>query len=431
MLNFLFTNTPLIFLTQSFWRDEAFSYLMANQSIWQIFLSTAKDFSPPFYYLLLHGWMQIFGGSEVALRSLSLVFFYATIYVIDHMLIDVLKIRTKWRFAYLLLVAINPFLIYYGYEARMYSMSAFFVTLSWYSLLTGKKKLHIISSALGLYTHYFIALALFSQFVYLRLRKSPSTFIKQFVWIGILFAPWSMFTLLFHGSSDSSFWILRPEFSVILLTPGIILTGFENSFQKYAFPLMSLTILAYGATLVTLKNLSKKNGTQDVASYLLHWTFFPAMLSLIITIVKPVFLPRYFIFSATGMSLLIIYSLEQLKPFYRTIAYILVVVFLLQYNAVQIAERTKGDVRSVVHTLRTKMSPNDVIYVESDLDYHTVQYYFEPSRVFIYRKSFDEIPQYIGKVLIQDSHVVSILPQFPKKAYVLHSNLSYDIRSMN
>lgn len=430
-MNFLFTKTPLLFLTQSFWRDEAFSYLMAHQSIWQIFYSTAKDFSPPFYYLLLNIWMRIFGSSEIALRSLSLVFFYATIYVIDHILIDVLKIRTKWRFAYLLLVAINPFLIYYGYEARMYSMSAFLVTLSWYSLLTGKKKLHIVTSALSLYTHYFTALAFFTQFIYLRLRKSHSSSMKQFVWIGALFAPWVLFTIFFHGSSDSSFWILRPEFSLIRLTPGIILTGFEESFQKYATPLVGLTVLTYGATLIALKNLNKKTESHETATYLLLWAFLPAILSLILSVVKPIFLPRYFIFSTTGMSLLMIYSLEQSKPLFRATAYILVMIFLFQYNATQLSQRTKGDVRSVVHALRAEMSPNDVIYVESDLDFHTVQYYIDPKRVFIYRKSYEEIPQYIGKVLIQDVHVVSTLPQFPRKAYVLHSNLSYDIRSAN
>ena len=32
------------------------------------------DGSPPLYYLLLHGWMAIFGETEAATRALSLVF---------------------------------------------------------------------------------------------------------------------------------------------------------------------------------------------------------------------------------------------------------------------------------------------------------------------------------------------------------------------
>lgn len=430
-MDFLLTKTPLIFLTQSFWRDEAFSYLMAHQNLWQILLTTAKDFSPPFYYVLLKFWMRIFGSSEISLRSLSLVFFYATIYIVDHLLIDVLKIKTKWRFAYLFLVAINPFLIYYGYEARMYSMSAFFVTLSWYSLLTGKKKMHIISSVLGLYTHYFTALALISQFIYVRLLKNSKQLIIHFVWIGFLFVPWVVFTLVFHGSSDSSFWILSPTISLIRLTPGIILTGFEESFQKYSTPLVGLTIIAYGAIFISLKNTLRSKRDQGKSAFLLLWTLVPALISLVISAMKPIFLPRYFIYSATGISLLIIHSLEQIKPSVRVLVYTLIIIFLLQYNSIQITERAKGDVRALVNKLQKVMSRDDVIYVESELDYHTVQYYFEPSRVYIYRKSFQEIPEYVGKVLISESHVVSTLPQFPKKAYVIHTNLSFDILSMN
>ena len=65
MLNFIFTKTPLFFLTQSFWRDEAFSYFMAKKNISEIIFLTAKDFNPPLYYSILHFWIKIFGGSEI------------------------------------------------------------------------------------------------------------------------------------------------------------------------------------------------------------------------------------------------------------------------------------------------------------------------------------------------------------------------------
>jgi uncharacterized membrane protein len=75
MLDYLFTKTPLIFLTQNLWRDEAFSYLLAKEPISKMLPLTAGDFSPPLYYIVLHYWMSIFGTSEVALRSLSTLFF--------------------------------------------------------------------------------------------------------------------------------------------------------------------------------------------------------------------------------------------------------------------------------------------------------------------------------------------------------------------
>lgn len=431
MLEFIFTRTPLVFLTQSFWRDEAFSYLLAQQSIWQILISTAKDFSPPLHYLLLHFWMMIFGTSEIALRSVSLIFFYATIYVVDHLLVDVLKIKSKWRYAYLLLFAINPFLIYFAAEARTYSMSVFLVTASWYGYLSGKKKLHIIASSLSLYTHYFTILALISQFIYHYIQKKRAYSVRSFAWIALLFSPWAIFTIIFHGSSDGSFWITEPSLNTIWLTPGIILTGFENSLRLYSTPLIGLTLIAYGAIFIALKNLSNENGEKETSKYLLLWALLPAVVALMASSIKPVYLPRYFIFSAVGLSLLLAHTMERLKPIIRSGIYILVIVFLLQYNVAQITHRKKGDVRSLIREISLNISPNDSIYVENELDFHTVQYYFNPSRVFIYRKTYDEIPQFVGKVLIPNSQVVSVLPSYPRKAFIIHSDLSYDVQSMN
>lgn len=431
MLEFIFSRTPLTFLTQSFWRDEAFTFLLAQQSVWQILISTAKDFSPPLHYLLLHFWMMIFGSSEIALRSISLIFFYATIYVVDHLLVDVLKIKSKWRFAYLLMFAINPFLIYYASEARTYSMLVFFVTASWYGYLTGRKKLYIISSALGMYTHYFTALALLSQLLYYFFLKKHKSDVRSFVWVALIFAPWVLFTVIVHGSTDSSFWIMQPSFKTIWQTPGIILTGFETSFRLYATPLNGLTLISYGAILIAVKNFLKKNDKKETSTYLLLWSLLPAVITIIASFVKPVYLPRYFIFSAVGLSLLLAHSMEQLKPVIRAGIYILLLGFLLQYNVAQIDHRKKGDVRSLIRKINLSISPNDLIYVENELDFHTAQYYFDPSRVFIYRKTYEEIPQYVGKVLIPNSQVVSILPAYPKKAFIIHNDLTYDVQSMN
>ena len=123
---FLFTNTPLKYLVEPFWRDEAFSYLLAKKSIVELVVLTAKDFNPPLYYLLLHFWMKIVGGSEISLRLLSFLFYLGTIYVSDHVMQDIYGIPLKKRVHYLLLIAINPILLYYAFESRMYTMLAFF-----------------------------------------------------------------------------------------------------------------------------------------------------------------------------------------------------------------------------------------------------------------------------------------------------------------
>ena len=65
--------------TASLWGDEGWATTLAVKPIFQIIKIVAKDTSPPFYYLLLHTWMKIFGTSEVAIRSLSFIFFLGTV----------------------------------------------------------------------------------------------------------------------------------------------------------------------------------------------------------------------------------------------------------------------------------------------------------------------------------------------------------------
>lgn len=163
MLSWLFEKTPLNYLVQSLWRDEAFSYLLAKKNILQIFNLSAQDFSPPFYPILLKFWMAIFGSSEVAMRSLSLVAFLLTYYFFYMFLTKVIKTNKVWTVIYSLLFLINPFLNYYAFEARGYSLFSFFTIASFYYLYTKKKTPYLVVTVLGLYTHYFMVLVVAAQ----------------------------------------------------------------------------------------------------------------------------------------------------------------------------------------------------------------------------------------------------------------------------
>ena len=80
LINFLTAKTPLLYLTQSIWRDEGFSYFMAKPNIFGVIINSAHDFNPPLYYLILHFWMKLVGESDIALRMMSLIFFLLTVF---------------------------------------------------------------------------------------------------------------------------------------------------------------------------------------------------------------------------------------------------------------------------------------------------------------------------------------------------------------
>jgi mannosyltransferase len=108
----------------SLWFDETMSLYWARLSpaeIWRIGLALEQDPHPPLYYLLLHYLVKALGESEAAVRSLS-VAAGALLTFPMYGLGDRLAGRAVGLMA-ALLVAINPFLVWYGQEARMYALA--------------------------------------------------------------------------------------------------------------------------------------------------------------------------------------------------------------------------------------------------------------------------------------------------------------------
>jgi uncharacterized membrane protein len=62
-----------------YWIDEGLSVGIADRPAGDIPGTLRQDGSPPLYYLLLHGWMRVFGRGETATHLLSLVIALTTI----------------------------------------------------------------------------------------------------------------------------------------------------------------------------------------------------------------------------------------------------------------------------------------------------------------------------------------------------------------
>lgn len=115
---------------QSLWHDEGNSLRLAERSVGDLIEATSRDIHPPGYYLLLKGWIGLVGTSELGLRSLSAFWGIIAIgatYGLGRWLFN-------WQAASLaaLLVAANPFAIYYGQETRMYAQLGALSILSLY-----------------------------------------------------------------------------------------------------------------------------------------------------------------------------------------------------------------------------------------------------------------------------------------------------------
>ncbi len=163
---------------QSLWSDEGNSVALAQASLSEIAARTALDIHPPFYYWLLHGWMQIFGqpagsleGSEAAVRSLSAVIGVLLVAVIYRLGAQLFDERVGLLAAFI--AAVSPFQVYYAQETRMYALLALLGTLTVWAAVglmddrsadCGERSrlrpvircssLYLLGATLGLYTHY-------------------------------------------------------------------------------------------------------------------------------------------------------------------------------------------------------------------------------------------------------------------------------------
>lgn len=439
MLSFLFTQTPLAFLTQSFWRDEAFSYLLAKRGVLEIISLSIKDFNPPLYFLLLHYWMILFGSSEIGLRSFSFIFYWLTVYLVFLFLTEILKIDLRKNLLffvfYILLFIVNPFLSYYAFEARSYSLFTFLATLSYYSFYKKNYKVYFFATALGLYTHYFMLFVLLSQafFNFLISKKSRryEAIKKILIKPLLIFLPWFVIVLVAKKFFVSSFWIQKITLKTLVDLLGILYTGYDGGLHSYSsrITFISITILLLLVALVKMRNKKYELGNH-LQFYLSLWAIGVPLLIFFISLAKPIFFPRYFIFSTVGFLLFFVYMLDQAKVGLRTLALIILFIVALYFQKTQIQHDKKRDFQKLAREVKVLAKKDDLIYVTSELDFFTAKYYFPTGKIYIYNKSYDEIPDFVGKVLISKNDIASSLPFYPKKAFVLKSDGTYNIQAL-
>ena len=166
---------------------------------------------PPFYYILLRYWRQLFGDSIVVIRSFSAfasLLFFPAIYWLCW---ELLKTPTVGLLA-VVLVSISPFYVLYAQEAREYALWTVLITLSSAALLRGIQLtkslarsnhqsyltwgLYSLLTTLSLYTSLFSLLVIIAHVFYTFLREKLR-FTKVVFYQGIaliisvfLFIPW-------------------------------------------------------------------------------------------------------------------------------------------------------------------------------------------------------------------------------------------------
>lgn len=203
---------------RSIWLDEAYSLKLAAASWDGIIRGAAMDIHPPLYYLLLSGWVRLFGSSEWAARSLSALLGALLVPAVFLLARALAGQRAAWWTAGL--AACSPYLIEISRSARMAGLLAVTSILSLYffwRVIAGGTWKHGLGywffMLAALYTHYFAFLLLFAQYLYLfmgiKQLHLPKPVRQRWLQLQILlaagFAPW-LATFWAHALKGGPAW---------------------------------------------------------------------------------------------------------------------------------------------------------------------------------------------------------------------------------
>jgi mannosyltransferase len=148
---------------ESIWYDEAVSVAVSklgfiDQIKWII--SNTNEANPPFYYMVLHTWIPVFGDSEYVSRIPSA--FFGSLSVLAMYLFGKLIFNKRAGIIAALILALAVFHVRYAQEARGYTLMVCLILVSYYfliKLMDGRKTSYavgyVVSSVLLVYTHFY------------------------------------------------------------------------------------------------------------------------------------------------------------------------------------------------------------------------------------------------------------------------------------
>lgn len=426
MFNFLLNHTPLLYWTQSLWRDEAFSVWIAKDSLAEVIRRTSGDFNPPLYYICLNLWMKLFGQSEIPLRGFSIFVFFWFLLVVYMFGKKIFKASRPAAFT-TLLMAVNPMLLYFAFELRMYSLLMLLATLSMYFFYQKRWRLYVLFTVLGLYTQPFMVFVILAQDVLLVLTKQGKRALTNAFYLGLCYLPW-LPVLINQFRASGPMWIFPVDTNLVLSVLGNLLLGYEGT-PPHLWPFMKVLSYIFIATTICLwriKSLRKKS------LLFIFWVFVPLAIVLGASYIKPLYVHRYLIFVTVGeVFILSLYTTSIRSPKVVAMVFTTLILVSAAANFWFAPYHTKVNIRQSFLNLNSVLDADDVIFAETPLVYYESVYYAPPDkRVYLYNPDGLTPPRFVGLVGMPEEVWAATFPVYPKRAFLIHENGTYSIMSV-
>ena len=213
----------------SLWFDEGYTAWVISLPVKELVRAIHVDTAPPLYYLLLHGWVKIFGRSEFAMRMLSAIFSSLAIFVVWRSAVRLFRhpLATATAVA---LFSLSYVQIAYAHEARSYALVSLLAAVDLYLVLQlvdrttwGITAAAITAFTLSLYTvnmMVFYLAALCAAWLVFPGETSLRHRLKSIAIVcgvsGVLFLPWLPIMLEQSRAIRGNFWASPPDRRLVL-----------------------------------------------------------------------------------------------------------------------------------------------------------------------------------------------------------------------
>ena len=374
--------------------DESFSLYMAIQSVPNIVAMLTQGDNPPLWEILLHFWTKVFGISEVAIRSLSLIFSALT--VIPIYLLSERHIHRFVGIAASLFYCFSTFSIYLAHECRVYSLIGFATASSVFLFVscihrpkTFKFILLTLANLMLMYGHYLSVWIIVMEFVIALVIKP----IRKKIWkpylihaaaLILLFSP--MFPVLFRRFMDSGVngtWIAKT-------TSPEALYDFLWRMCNVPVTTVLVIIVLFAALTKLIINVFKKEYVFGNTSILSLLWLVPLLVSFVLSYFTGFFLDRYFYFLFPVFYLALAaycrYLFPQRKALGLSLMGLLVVMMAVFCSPDSSTKRFSGwhsNIKPIVNQLvEAKENENAIVILPEYFDKQFVYYLDENHEIF-------------------------------------------------
>jgi uncharacterized membrane protein len=414
---------------QSLWRDEVDAIRFSSWTLAELVSGLVRaGHNGPLFFLLLRPWRTLTGDSEFALRYPSALL--GTLLIpLGFILARQLRLG-RWAGVMLgLLLATSPYLVWYGQEAKMYSLLALLILLAFIAYLKalagpGSMTAGSVSSgwplvwwvvfvaatSLSFYTHILsplmlIVYGLIGLLHYPQLRQRWRGWLISMAFLTLPYLPlalWQFRLLLAGFHSGHPFYPLQRQINLLLqlYTTGVI--SFSGSTAMIGLAAITLFVFLFLCGLFLKEKVSHPtlqgqppdiiNRAHQPHQASLHpafglttrlslaaWVLLPALIVYLISLRVAVFEDRYLIYITPAFYLMIVLGLMRVRQYGRWLASLgLLLILLINLRGiwVQQSEPIKPDFRGAAQYLSQASPSPATIMIQIPYLQHTLAYYY-------------------------------------------------------